>query len=134
MYFPLILFFISLIGITLMIGRKLVLVRNGQAVKIQYSHPFVPDIQKIKQLTFRGLKRTGYVVVFVSLRFFIKSSNFIKTKGVELAEELKRKFDNNKDGAIEEKKEVSKYLRIISEYRQKIRKIKHRIKEEEGIK
>ena len=50
--------------------------------------------------------------------------------------ELKYKFKKNKNNLsreIAEKKEASKYLRVISEYRYKIRQIKHRIKEEEGI-
>ena len=48
MYLPLIFFFLSLIGIIVMIWRELVLVKNGQVIKAQHSHPFVPDLQKNK--------------------------------------------------------------------------------------
>jgi len=136
MYLPLILFFLSLISIIIMIGSKLVLVRNGQVIKAQHSHPFVPELQKIKHLTFKNAKKFGYTTLFVTLKFFIKSSNFIKTKSKILIKELKNKFKKNKDSPLDEiieKKEVSKYLKIISEYRQKIREMKHKIKEEEGI-
>ncbi|MFA5095352.1 MAG: hypothetical protein WC447_01685 [Candidatus Paceibacterota bacterium] len=137
MYFPLILFFLSLIGIIIMIWRELVLVRNGQVATAQHSHPFVPELQKIKHLTFKNIRRLGYLTIFVTLRFFIKSSNFLKITSKMLLEELKNKLKKNKNSSLDgtiEKKEVSKYLRIISEYQQKIRKMKHKIKEEEGIK
>ena len=135
MYLPLILFFLSLVGIIAMIWFKLALVRNDQVVKIQHPHPFVSDLEKIKHSTFKNTKKFGYVALFVTFRFFIKSSNFIKTKSRMLAKELKDKLVKNKNGIGEtmEKKEVSKYLKVISDYRQKIRKMKHRIKEEEGI-
>ena len=135
MYLPLILFFLSLISIIIMIRGKLVLIRNGQVIKAQHSHPFVPELQKIKHLTFKNAKKFGYATLLETLRFFIKSSNFIKTNSIILIKEIKNKL-KNKDSSTDEtieKKEVSKYLRVISEYRQKIRKMKHRIKEEEGI-
>lgn len=136
MYLFLILFFISLAGIIIMIGRKLVLVRNGQVKEIKHSHPFVPDLQKIKYLTLKGTKKFGYVALFAILRFFIKSSNFIKTNSIILIKRLKDKLKKNKNntlGEITEKKEVSKYLKVISEYRHKIRQMKRKIKKEEGI-
>jgi hypothetical protein len=132
----LILFFLSLSGIIVMIGRKLVLVKNSPAIEIQHAHPFVPDLQKIKHLTFKNSKKLGYIALFITLRFFIKSSNFIKTKSIFLIKELRNKFRKNKKNLtneLTEKKEVSKYLKMISEYRHKIREIKHKIKEEEGI-
>jgi len=136
MYLPLILFFLSLAGIIIMVWRELILVKNGLVGKTQHSHPFVPDLQKIKYLASRGTKKLSYVTLFVTLRFFIKSSNFIKIKSIVFIREIKsklKKFRKNTSDETAEKKEVSKYLKIISEYRQKIRKIKHRIKEEEGI-
>lgn len=135
MYLPLIFFFLSLVGIITMIWRQLILVKNGQVAIAQHAHPFVPDLQKIKYLTLKGTKKFGYVILFVTLRFFIKSSNFTKTKGLVLIKEIKNKLKKNKGSLDEtiEKKEVSRYLKIISEYRHKIRVIKHRIKKEEGI-
>lgn len=136
MYLPLIFFFLSLAGIIIMIWRELVLVKNGLVTTTEHSHPFVSDLQKIKYATFKGTKKISYVVIFVTLRFFIKSSNFIKTKSILLIKELKNKFkksDSNSSDETTEKKEVSKYLKTISEYRQKIKQMKHRIKEEEGI-
>jgi hypothetical protein len=120
-----------------MIGRKLAVVRNGQTIRIQHTHPFVPELQKIKNLTLKNIKKIGYVTIFVTFRFFIKSSNLVKTRSNMYVKELKNRFKGNKKASSEEiieGKEVSKYLKIISEYQKKIRKIRHMIKEEEGIK
>lgn len=136
MYLPLFFFLISLAGIIIMIWRELVLVRNGQVIATRHSHPFVPDLQKIKHLTFKNGKKFGYIAVFTTLRFFIRSSNFLKTQSVIFIEKIKntlKKLRKNVPEEIVEKKEVSKYLKTISEYREKIRQMKHRIKEEEGI-
>ncbi len=135
MYLPLIFFFLSLVGIIMMIGFKLALVRNGHTIKIEHSHPFVLDLQKMKHLTLRGVKRFGYLALFVTIRFFVKSSNSIKNTSKIVLKELQEKFGGNKNSLneITEKKEVSKYLKIIGEYRQKIKEMKHKIKEEEGI-
>ena len=138
MYLFLILFFLSLSGIVIMIWREIVLIKNGQIATIQHSHPhpFVPELQKIKHLTFKNVKKIGYVSMFVTLKFFIKSSNFLKIKGIALIKEIKNIFKKNKNNLIEEmpnKREVSKYLKVISEYQQKIREMKDKIKEEEGI-
>jgi len=119
-----------------MIGRELILIKNGQAIAVEHSHPFVADIQKIKHLIFKNSKKFGYAILFVTLKFFIKSSNFIKTKSIILIEKIKNKIkkkNNILNNETIEKKEVSGYLKVISEYRQKIKKIKHIIKEEEGI-
>ncbi len=118
-----------------MIWRELVLVRNGQVAKAQHSHPFALDLQKIRHLTLKNTKKFGYTAVFEIMRFFIKSSNFLKVKSIILLKELKNRL-KNKNGSLDEiieKKEVSKYLKVISEYQQKIREMKNRIKEEEGI-
>jgi hypothetical protein len=119
-----------------MVWRELILVRNGQVAVAQHSHPFVPDLHKLKHITLKGTKKFGYIVLFVILRFFIRSSNFIKTISKILIKELKNKFKkivHDSKEEITEKKEASKYLKIISEYQHKIRQMKHRIKEEEGI-
>jgi len=137
MSLSLILFFLSLLSIITMISRKIVLVRNGQVVKIQHLHPFVPDLIKIKHFTFKNTKKIGYTAVFLTLRFFIKSSNFIKNESKILIKKIESKLKKNKGEFLDEtikQKEVSKYLKVIGEYRQKIREMKHKIKEEEGIK
>lgn len=131
MYISLILFFISLFGIGIMVGHKIFLIRNGQLVKAEHHHIFIPDLEKMKHTGLRNAKKAGYIGTFIILRLSILSSNFIKTKSLALFKIVKEKI--NPIEKITEQKEVSKYLKAISEYRRKIRQMKHKIKEEEGI-
>jgi hypothetical protein len=138
MYLPLIFFFLSLFGIIIMLWRELVLVRSGQVTTTtEHLHPFVPDLQKIKYLILKLIKKSGYILIFVTIRSYLLSSKFIKEKSKIILKEIKNKIKKNSGDSlneITEKKEVSKYLKVISEYRQKIKKMKKMIKEEEGIK
>jgi hypothetical protein len=136
MYLLLIFFSISLAGIVIMISRELVLIKNGHISKTEHLHPFVPELLKIKQLTIKGIKKTSYVLIFISIKSYLLSSKFIKEKSKLIAQKIEKRFKKDIQNFSEEmieKKEVSKYLKIISEYRQKIRQMKHKIKEEEGI-
>ena len=73
-------------------------------------------------------------MIWIIVRTYLISKNFINNKRKEITEIIKNKLHNNhNENILKEKKEVSKYIKIISEYRQKIRKIKHKIKEEEGL-
>ena len=139
MYFFLILFFISLIAITIMISRKLLLLsnieghhHNSYLGEVLISDMF--DFDKLKKLTFKNGKKIGHATIWITLRIYIISSNFVNKKRKEIVVKVKNRLNRNRHNSItEEKKEVSKYIKMISEYRQKIRKIKHKIKEEEGI-
>jgi hypothetical protein len=120
-----------------MLGSKLALVRNGNIQEKNHAHPFVPEVEKIKKIAWNKTKKISYVIIFITMRFFIKSSNAIKTKGKEIKDNIKNKLNIKENAALSEnteKREASKYLKIISEYRHTVRKIKHLIKEEEGIK
>ena len=80
MYFFLILFFISLFGIILMIGRKLLLLPNNTSNKkiesILTSEFF--SLENIKDVTIKNLKKYGFVILVITLRISIKSSHLIK--------------------------------------------------------
>ncbi len=117
-----------------MIGRKVMLVQNGQITEPEHFHPFVPDLHKIKFLVYKNIKKYGYLVLVTVIRLSIRSSNFIKTKIKKLSDIVKKILVKNKPEQANSPKEVSKFLRMISDYKHKISKIKHRIKEEEGIK
>jgi len=118
-----------------MIGKKLVLVRNGHSTEIEHIHLFPIDFKKIKYSSFQITKKFIYIMIFITLRSYLLSSKFIKEKSKILIKKIENKLKKNIDGISDEleKKEVSKYLKMISEYRQKIRKMKHQIKREEGI-
>ena len=139
MYFFLILFFFSLAVITIMIVRKLSLLSN---IEGHHHNSYLGEIlildmldfDKLKKLTIKNGKKMGHTTIWVTLRIYLISSNFVNKKRKEIVVKVKNRLNRNRHNSItEEKKEVSKYIKMISEYRQKIRKIKHKIKEEEGI-
>lgn len=119
-----------------MIGRKLVLT-NIQ--KNEYTEKFVfePfDLDEIKHITIKKLKRYGFIILVITLRISIKSShslkntyNKIKNKTIQIID--KNLFYKSKK---HEEKEVSNFLKMVSDYKHRIRQIKHKIREEEGIK
>ncbi len=158
---PVISFFLSLIGIVVLIGHKIVRQQDSGAGDGEHLHShlrhLVSDLQTIKYLAWNRVKRFGYLALFTVFKFSIRSINFTKTKGRMFGIFLKkmtRKFleksrlsgnlppsaagrpagtGRNEQERAGEKQEVSKYLQVIFEYRQKLRRMRHRIKEEEGI-
>ena len=136
MYFFLILFSISLLGIIVMIGQKLLFanIKNNSSLdKIFEAENF--DIEEIKHATIKSVKRYGFIGLVIILRFSIKFSFLIKNFYRKVVNKIKSiiniYFNNTKEENKE--KEVSNFLKMVSDYKHKIRQIKHRIKEEEGI-
>ncbi len=128
----LILFSLSLFSIIFMLGRKLRLIRNGQVVEVEHSHIFVPDLQKIKLLSLEKIKRYEHQVLVAIVRFSIQSSNFLKSNYQIAKIRIKDIINKDKDRLNRfEKQEVNKFLKMISDYKDRIRHIKHKIKEEE---
>src|ERR1035437_9542648 len=130
MYFLLTLFFVSLFGIILMIGRKLVLLQNGVVFQKETILK-TPSLEEWKHLTITSVKKHGYTGLVATIRFYIRSTNFLKNKYQEIKTKVKN--INGKKLREEEKREVSGFLKMISEYKQKIREIKHKIKKEENL-
>lgn len=131
MNFFLILFFVSLGAISFMVARKWFLVKGtDQNHHLEHSilEPF--DFDKLKYLVIKNLKKTAHILLWIFLRVYILSIDFINKKKNKILTIIKTKFNKYKK---EENKEASKFIKIISEYRHKIKKIKHKIKEEEGI-
>lgn len=123
------LFFISLFGITFMIGRKLVMLQNGKVISGEKVLLEIPYIKEIKHITIKNIKKHHHAGLVATIRFYVRFSNFLKNKYQEAKIKIKNR---NKESHIgSEKKEISKFLKIISEYKHKIREIKHKIKKEE---
>lgn len=132
----LILFFVSLLGISFMVGRKVKLLRRG-ALEVSGEFPWrVPETHEVRRITVRSLKRYGYVILVISIRSYIKSSDFIKEKYGKLKYRIISNIDKrmNKGVVSEEAKEPSKFLKMVSEYKNKVKEIKDRIREQERTK
>lgn len=133
-YILLILFFTSLISIIVMIGRKLVLLQNGQitdnstAEEISFG---IHHFQKIKHLTIVNIKKYEHIVLVETLRLYVKTTNLLKNKYQAI--KIKLKNIRKRNQANGEKKEISKFLKIIGDYKNRIREIKHKIKKEENL-
>ncbi|OGI92159.1 hypothetical protein A2933_00130 [Candidatus Nomurabacteria bacterium RIFCSPLOWO2_01_FULL_46_18] len=129
----LILFFISFAGIAVMLGRRLMLLRAGAMEVNKELGSLLPDWQKVSELAEGHAKRYGYWATVAVIRFYVRSSNIAKAKSKEVADKLMSLLNKNKNGNGQpaEPKEANKFLKKISEYKEKIRHLKHKIKEEE---
>jgi hypothetical protein len=130
MYILLILFFASLFGLTFMIERKLLMLQNGQIAQTKESFLEIP-YQEWKDLAIKNIKKHGYTGLVATIRFYVLSINFLKNKYQEV--KIKVKNIRGKKLVDEEKREVSGFLKMISEYKQKIRDIRNKVKEEENL-
>ena len=123
----LILFFLSLIGISFMIGKKLVLIRNGNATHQEALPRIIPDIQTLKYTARKTTKQGVYIATVVLIRLYVQSGNLVKNVYDRTKTKIQslRKKDNTT-----ENKEVSKFLKMISDYKYKVKHIKRQIEEE----
>lgn len=129
MYFLLILFFSSLFGITFMIGKKLIILQNIQALHNEEINFKNSHLEEWKHLTIKGLKKHSYNGLVSIIRAYIHSVDFLKKKYQNIKDILIKKINNNSS----QKKEISKFLKVVSDYKYKIREIKDRVKEEENL-
>ncbi len=134
MIFILILFFGSLFSIGYMIGRKLVMLQNGQIhiASFDETSSKTPYLEGLKHVTVKKLKVAGHKSLVETIRFYMKSSHLLKNKYQDV--KMKVKSISKKDTQEAEKKEISKFLKVMSEYKRKIRKIKEKVKKEENLK
>ena len=131
MYVPIILFFTSLISIATIIGRKLLVLENIGIVQQENISFELPYLDEVKEVTTHNVKKYGYATLVITLRLYFRSANILKQKFEEMRNKIKRMRKHN--NIESEKKEISKFLKIIGEYKHKIRDIKHRISKEESL-
>ena len=130
-YFLLTIFFISLFGITFMIGRKLLVLEDTQGKTHEEIFLEIPYMEKWKHLTIDSIKKHSYLGLVAAIRLYVRSTNFTKNKYEKILTEIENK---RKEHIIKRsKKEVSRFLKTVSDYKSKIREIKEKVKEEEGI-
>ncbi|HWA32051.1 MAG TPA: hypothetical protein VG694_01195 [Candidatus Paceibacterota bacterium] len=134
MHISLIIFFAALLGIMVMIGRKVWQLRTVPPHRIERFTFEVPDAEQLKSAGVRHLRRGSYALLVIILRAYVRSSNAIRENGRRLAQKVKAKLARkNKNGdAPAEEHEVSKFLKMMSEYKRKLGHITKRIKEEEN--
>lgn len=130
-YFILILFFLSLFSIVFMIGRKLAVIKHEQGITEKEIVLEIPYLKNIKHLTFKNIKKHGYTLAVITVRYYVRGTNFLKNKYEKMKVRIMNRGNNK--GASGENREISKFLKVVSEYKHKIRRIKHEIKKEESL-
>lgn len=134
-----ILFFISLLGITVLIGRRLLLIYNGTLSNNRIIGDFafeVADLEDVKHLTTKKIKKYGYVLLVNTIKIYVKSGITIKkvyTRTTEKIYDINRKYFK-KNESYDNIKPASSFLSTIGEYKKKIGRITKEIKEEHGLK
>lgn len=114
-----------------MFNRKLSLVNNEDIRVLEKETSLqIPYMTEIRHVTIRKIKKYGYVTLVMVIRVYFRSINTIKLKYAKLKFKLSNWHKHEIENGIE-KKQISGFLKIVSEYKHKIRKIKHSIKEEE---
>ena len=121
----------SLFSIIIMIGRKLFLLQNRQISSNTEILFEVSHLEKVKLFTIKNIKKYGHILLVETLRLYIRFSNFLKNKYQEI--KIKIRNRNKKNNLNSEKREISKFLKTIGDYKNKIREIKHKIKKEENL-
>jgi len=116
-----------------MIGGKLLLLQNEVVLEKKETFLKPQYLEEWKYTTIKNIKKHSYTGLVATIRFYFYSSNFLKNKYQEVKIKIKNMRSKNLNGDLPEKREVSKFLKMISEYKRKIREIKHKIKEEEKI-
>jgi len=130
MYFLLILFFGSLFGIVFMIGKKLPILQN---IETLYKDETFDGsyLEEWKYFFVQSVKKYSYLGLVATVRFYVHSALFLKRKYQEAKDKIEAIRAKKLNIGEIEKKEASKFLKMISDYKHKIRRIKHHIKEEE---
>ena len=130
-YFLLILFFASLASIIFMIGKKLAVIKHEQIPNHEEVLIQIPYLKEVKHITVTNVKKHGYNFLVVAVRFYVRTAESFKNKYIEIKTKIINRSKKNQING--ERKEISKFLKIITDYKNKIREIKHKIKREENL-
>jgi hypothetical protein len=106
------------------------MLRSGTLVSEEVVLFEVLPIDKVKHLTIKSVRKYGHLTLVGTLRLYIRSANFLKYQYDNLKTRI---INSGGNGSAEDKTRVSKFLKMMSEYKEKIREIKHQIKEEENL-
>jgi len=131
MYLYLISFFASLIAIIFMIGRKMSKLEHEQILNHKEIIFDVPYLKEIRHITAKNIRKLAHDGLVSTLRLYLRTMNFLKYRYEEMKIKIKNGSRMNQQAG--NKKQISKFLKVIGDYKRKIREIKHRIKKEEDL-
>lgn len=118
-----------------MVGKRVKLLRKGLVTPVGEFPWRVPETHEVKHIASKNLRRYSYVILVIIIRSYIKGSDFVKNKYGKIkdkvADNIDKRFNKSNNG---EPKEASRFLKMISEYKDKVKEIKQKIREEEKTK
>lgn len=126
----LILFFIALIGLTIMIMKRVFLIRTGSRIIIN-DDPYLPPIHEVRHIFVKNTRQYSLIILSIILRTSIRTYIILKRKGSEISSKIINKYNKSTAKLAPEKREVNRFLKGISEYKNKIKNLKEKIIEEE---
>lgn len=126
----LILFFIALIGLVIMIMKRVFLIRAGSRIIIN-DDPYLPPVHEVKHIFVKNTRQYSLIIISIILRTSIRTYIILKRKGNEIARKIINKYNKSTAKLAPEKREVNRFLKGISEYKNKIKNLKEKIIEEE---
>lgn len=134
------LFFVSFLGIFILLSRKIFILKrmNLQNVNLEEDLALnVPDLEEIKVFLGKNFKKYGYITLYITVKIYLLSRNTIKKYTVKTIRIIKSRINKNKEIETEntekKTKEISAFLKMIKEYKDKIKRIKYKIKKETGL-
>lgn len=133
MYFFFILFFVSLIGIAFMVSKKLYAIEQGRLTPGQALHLEAPNFEEIRTRVWKLTKQLGYFLLVETIRVYVKSLEFAKKKLTAIELKLASLKNRHGESAVSLKRRSNKILKTVSDYRNKIGRIKQEIREEENL-
>ncbi len=90
----------------------------------------LPYVKEIRHITVKNIRKMGHAGLVYTLRSYIRTVSFLKYRYEEIKIKIKNGSRNQANG---QKKEISKFLKTVGDYKSKIREITHRIKKEEDL-
>ena len=132
MNFFIVLFFLSLLGIIFMVGKKLRLILNGQMPSVEQVLLEVPRFEELEKSSGKMMRRLGYFLLVETIRAYVRLIQFLKNTYEKAEKKLAERL--NKNGAVPPTpKEPNRFLKTVALYKRKIGEIKDEIKEEENL-
>jgi hypothetical protein len=115
-----------------MIWRKLALVKSGQYYIKEDASFEIPYLEEARDIIIKNLKRYEYLSLVIIVKFALQFSNFLKNKSKELSVKIQNiHLKNQSTREIKEKFATSNLLKLIYNYKRKIKRITYKIKQEE---
>ena len=120
----------SLVSLATLIGRKFVILKKNGGVELFPEARFeLPYLDEVKNGMKGGIKRFENLALVFILRLYIRSANFVRSKYKEIKKGIRRKLKKQEEDG--KPQEVSKFLQMIENYKDKVDEMKEQIQKEE---